>query len=228
MNGISDIITKLYKRFFLRDLLSYVCPGLIVIASIYFFSCRSYIYKINFGAGILIFLFSFVIGLGINAFIEFLFRDVTKDKFYDGRRVNFYLRRIKIESIRGDITFIQNASRKKLSEKKQNFSFLIEQRDRYIILKQMSRNNMGAVLISFVLLFIYNPPVIYNIILAYVGYALLFVGLWISARKSYENQTDFEFVLNHYYQEGTSRSIEEHIENSEYSEYKDKREQEDQ
>jgi len=222
MNGISDIITKLYKRFFLRDLLSYVCPGLIVITSIYFFSCRSYIFKVNFGAGILIFLFSFVIGLAINALVEFMFRDVTKDKFFDGKRVNYYLRRIKIESIQGDLTFDQNGSRKKLNEKKQNFLYIFEQRDHYIVLKQMSRNNMGAVLISFVLLIIYNPPVFYNIMLAYVGYALLFVGLLISACKSFRNQTDFEYTLNHCFQATSNGRIEELIENGEHKKSKEK------
>ena len=90
MGGISDIITKLYKRFFLRDLLSYVCPGLIVLVSFVLLIPNPWFkpfyekISIGFGEGILIFLFSFVIGLGINALIELIIHDVTDVPYSEG------------------------------------------------------------------------------------------------------------------------------------------------
>lgn len=216
MSGIADIITKLYKRFFLRDLLSYVCPGLIVITSIIIIPEQKKILdffkeiNIGFGEAILVFLFSYVIGLSINGLIESirLFRDITKDEPNSMERVNYYLRRINLERIQGKITFVRGEKGKVVKEKIQNFSYYIEQRDRYIILKQMSRNNMGAVSISFILYLINNFNLQCNTALHYLGFLLLAGGLFVSACKSYRHHTDFEYALNKCYNEdGVSEEL---------------------
>lgn len=216
MNGLADILTKLYKRFFLRDLLSYVCPGLIVITSIYYFTQESGEFinnikdlDIGFGGVVLIFLFSFVIGLGINGFSEYIIGDITFEYPKPSKeRINFLIRKIQMLCI---------SKMKTKAEAKGDLSFINEQRDRYVIIKQMSRNNAVAIFIC-ALIFSFYPHIvscnilyiasiyishvkimIYLLHFNYISIALILLasGLLINAQKTYNNQSDFEYVVKY-------------------------------
>jgi len=201
MNGVADIITKLYKRFFLRDLLSYVCPGLFIIASVAlsFNAFKCIIDEINqygFLGSLLIFLFAFVIGIGINGISEYFIQDITYEyPVPSTSRQKFFIRKIEMSYKSHKITMSRGNGGQKL-EVTLDFSFIDKQRDRYIILKQMGRNNALTILIcAFIVSF--SPELRTMGDITSFALTILSIGLFINARKTYNNQTDFEYVIKY-------------------------------
>ena len=180
MKGVTDFLTKIYDRFLLLDLLSYVCPGLIVILTILFSCFPSYHFtyrllhlELGFLQGLIIFLFSFVIGLGINQFASLIIPDVyckgkCQNIFCSWKKKNrkiFYKRMV---------TFIRMDDKDLLSK-----------RERYIIIKQMTRNNGLSLILGAIFLFKFGLAFI-------IGFGTLGILLFASAYTTLMNQKDFE------------------------------------
>lgn len=179
MSKFMNYLAKVYDRFLLLDLLSYVCPGLIIILAV-LFSCQpfhSFTYKLShfelgFWQGFIAFLFAFVIGLGINQFAQLIIPDIYSEckvqnifsSWKKENRMKLYTRMI---------AFIRMDDKDLLSK-----------RERYIIIKQMTRNNGVSILIS-ALIFITDIRLKNGLIVLGV---LLLIGSYITLL----NQRDFE------------------------------------
>ena len=172
MNKAADFITKVFDRFLLLDLLSYVCPGLIIILSFIFgsklYSLNGLLHlEIGFWQGLVIFLFAYIIGLGINVIGQLIASD-----FYCKDIELFYSR--MAEFLKCD-----------------NKDFL-SKRERYVILKQMARNNWASIILGIGIFFLCKLNA--NIALI-VGLVILVVLLFCSARKTLRNHKNFEDVV---------------------------------
>jgi|GEM_PF-5780823 len=182
MKGVTDFLTKIYDRFLLLDLLSYVCPGLILIISALGLRYLNSLiqYKLDFLIGLLGFLFSFIIGLAVNEIGKLLVPDIYCKKEQNiCNRINdkkenrelFYERMV---------AFLQC----------QNTN-LLSKRERYIILKQMTRNNAVAIVLG-VLIYLarnnFRTSILFLLIMSLIVALFLFIASCLILR----NQKDFE------------------------------------
>lgn len=189
MSGLADFIVKVYDRFLLLDLLSYVTPGLIIIMAkcgkIDFEKCK-FSFDFNFGEGIILFLFAFVIGLAINEIANLIVPDIyCKDEQKIRNRIckaeenrkYFYEQMINILRI----------GHKKYNNFKNNY---ISKRERYVIIKQMARNNGVSFIIASIIISFHKFDIGILVAGIFIGLLLLF-----ASHRTLENQKDFEKVV---------------------------------
>lgn len=154
-DNISSIVKDLYNKFLMRDLLSFIVPGAIVIVSLLLvlvspLDLLRYAKEIPFLVYIPIFGFFFVIGFFVQCFGTLIYNKDPMIKFYSPRWLdtNEHVNGDKGNEVTRESKIVCAKRNKKTLDLKGEYKLHWE---RIAVLKQMCGNNAMALLISLVI-----------------------------------------------------------------------------
>ncbi|HUS49303.1 MAG TPA: hypothetical protein VMZ91_04015 [Candidatus Paceibacterota bacterium] len=173
MSDISDTVKSLYEKFLMRDLLSFITPGSIVVLSIYLLGwgldmIKSFFESLPFLLYIPIFGFLYIVGFATQYFGRLF------------RLIRIHNRNNENEHLNGLRRVLQRSNKE------------IQQHERFVVLKQMCGNNAVAILIAgFILAFKY--PIWFLVTFGVIVFICLILGHYHNLLQQ-EIWEDFENI----------------------------------
>lgn len=161
MGGISDAIKYLYDKFILRDVLSFITPGaIVVVAATYLFFPEVFCYSIPWPFYIVIFGVFFVVGFAIQCFGEIIgfirFTPYPKNDWRRRGRIflcNWREDYCDRKSDKSNIWFWgEHKEVAKFMERSRDDADARQGYERIVILQQMCGNNFLAIIIALLLI----------------------------------------------------------------------------